>query len=137
MGALLVCWVVFPALLGVLSLGCGSALELLADRRLPDGLLIPAVYAALFVVGLLPLLFSALATLIVPAVVATAFVGLALGQPWRGRALVAPVVVGAIVLLVRGAPVLLNGDPAISGYFKLDDSASSLAFVDRIMQHGR
>src|SRR4051812_20250436 len=137
MGSLLVCWVLFPAVLGLLSLGCGAALELLAGRRLPDDILIPAGFATLIVVASLPLLFSALATLIVPVVVVVAFLGFALGQPWRGRALLAPAVIGAIVLLVHGAPIVFNGEPGVLGYFKLDDSASSLAFVDRLMDHGR
>ena len=38
---------------------------------------------------------------------------------------------------VFAAPVVLSGEPTVAGFIKLDDTATWLAFTDRIMEHGR
>jgi hypothetical protein len=41
------------------------------------------------------------------------------------------------VYAVFAAPFVLTGEPTFGGYIKLDDTATWLAFTDRIMEHGR
>ena len=41
------------------------------------------------------------------------------------------------VFAIYGAPVLLSGDATFSGYIKLDDTATWMAFTDRTMEFGR
>ena len=45
--------------------------------------------------------------------------------------------VGAAIFLFFGAPVILSGEPTFAGYVKLDDTATFLAFTDRVLDHGR
>jgi hypothetical protein len=47
------------------------------------------------------------------------------------------VTVTVAVLLAFGAPVLLSGHPTFAGYIRLDDTASWLGVVDRVMSHSR
>ena len=51
-------------------------------------------------------------------------------EPWALGCAVA-------VFAVYGAPVLLSGDATFSGYIKLDDTATWMAFTDRTMEIGR
>ncbi len=51
MGALLVSWLVFPLVLGGVSLGCGLLLERASGARLPAALLLPSGVAVVIVVG--------------------------------------------------------------------------------------
>ena len=44
-------WLLFPVLLGLISLGWGLALERVAGRRLPGELLLPGGLAAMLVVA--------------------------------------------------------------------------------------
>jgi hypothetical protein len=71
-------------------------------------------------------------------VVVAALVGVACGYPWRGRRPERWVIAAALlVFAVYGAPVVLSGEPTFAGYIKLDDTATWMAFVDRLMDHGR
>ena len=76
---LLVAWLLFPAVLTVLAIGCGLLVDLAAGGRLPLAV-IPAVgFAAIVVVAGFLTLADATAELSVPAVVAIAIAGLAVG----------------------------------------------------------
>jgi hypothetical protein len=135
--ALLICWVVFPLVLGVLCFGCGLGLERLAGIRLPDSLLLPVGLAVVTVLGGLATLTAATAELATPLVIAAAVAGVAVGRPWRqlrvdGWALGC----AAAVFLVFGAPVILSGEATFAGYIKLDDTATWLGITDRAMSHG-
>ncbi len=131
---LLVSWLVFPLLLGAVSLGLGLLLEQLAGSRLPDPLLLPAGLAALIVVSSLAVSLPATARFATPLVAALAVGGFVVGRPRFDRCAVAAAVV---VFLFYGAPVLASGAPTIAGYIKLDDTATFLALTDRVMEHGR
>jgi hypothetical protein len=49
---LVVCWILFPAVLAALSLGCGLLVERVAGIRLPCELLIPTGFAGMIGVTL-------------------------------------------------------------------------------------
>jgi hypothetical protein len=135
--ALLICWVLFPLVLGLLCVGCGLFLEYAAGVRL-GVLLAPAGLAAIVVVAGLATTTEATAKLAVPAVVALAVAGLGLSLPWKRRRLDIWAVVGAVgAFAVYAAPIVLSGRATFAGYIKLDDTATWLAITDRVMQHGR
>ena len=73
---MLVAWLVFPLLLGVLALGCGLLLEQVAGVRLPGALLLPAGLSLVVVAAGLATTTEATAGLATPAVVALAAAGL-------------------------------------------------------------
>ena len=131
-------WIVFPALLLAACLGCGLLLELIFGRRLPGLLLAPAGFAAIVALTDLATATAATAPLATPLVAALALAGIGLTCPWRGRR-PEPWALGAAlaVFAVYAAPVVLSADPTFAGYIKLDDTATWMAFVDRLMQHGR
>lgn len=136
---LVVAWIVFPALLGALCLGCGLAVEGAAGRRLPASLLVPVGFAACVVLGQFTTLGDATAELTAPLLVMVALVGLGLAVTGR-RALRPPValVVGLGVLFaVYAAPVVLSGQTTLAGFIKLDDTATWLTFTDQLMTSGR
>ena len=51
-------------------------------------------------------------------------------DPWA-------VALAGALLLVYGAPVILSGHATFAGYLKLDDTATWLSIVDRLLAHGR
>jgi hypothetical protein len=135
---MLVSWLLFPVLLAALCLGCGLLLEVLAGRRLPGALLAPAGFAVLVVVAGLFASRGETASLATPAVALLALAGFALTYPWTGRRPDRWALAAALgALAVYAAPVVFSGDPTFTGYIRLDDTATWMAFVDRIMEHGR
>src|SRR5436309_8612572 len=107
---LIVCWVVFPLVLGLVGLGCGLVLEALAGVRLPGVLLPSAGLAMVVVVVHFTTLSDATAELSTPAVVALAIVGLALFPPWRRGRLDGWAAASVLfVYAAFAAPVVLSG----------------------------
>jgi hypothetical protein len=135
---LLICWLVFPAVLGALSLGCGLLVERVARNRLPFELLLPTGFATIVGVSLFATLSSTTARLALPAVLALGTVGLVAALGRRGRRIDFWAVAVAVgVFAVFAAPIVLSGDATFAGYVKLDDTATFLAFTDRATEHGR
>ncbi len=145
---MIVSWLLFPLLLTALCLGCGLLLEACVGRRLPGLLLAPAGFATVVVIAAIFTSLGATAPLATPAVLLAALAGLALAcrprggrgvvAPWDGRAPDGWAVAAALgVFAVFAAPVVLSGNPTFAGYIKLDDTATWMAFVDRLMEHGR
>ena len=137
---LLVCWVAFPLLLGVLAQGCGTLVERAAGRALSLGVRIPCGVALMIAVLDLATRSTATAHLAVTAVVAVSALGLALAPPWRWRwrrAHAGALAAAGIVFAVYAAPVVLSGMATWTGYIKLDDTATWLALVDRALSGGR
>jgi hypothetical protein len=136
--SLVVSWLLFPLVLGVLSLGCGLLLEFAASQEIPRTLLLPLGFAAIVVVSLGTTASSATARLTTPVVVALAAAGLCLALPWRprrGGGWAGTTAVATYAAL--GAPVFLSGSATFAGYIKLDDTATWLSFTDRLLEHGR
>jgi hypothetical protein len=135
---LLVAWVAVPAVLAALCLGCGLLVERLAGARLPGAALLPVGLCTIVVAGSFTTATGATAELTTPLVVVLAVAGLVLGRPlaelrpdrWTVAATVA-------VFAIFAAPIVLSGSATFAGYIRLDDTATWLAFTDRIMDHGR
>jgi len=136
--SILAAWVLFPALLLALSIGCGLGLERLSGLRLP-GPLIPATGLAVIVVlGQFLTLSDLTAELTTPLAVTLAVVGIGLG--WRGvreRIDGWAVATALVAYAAFAAPIVLSGDATFAGYIKLDDTATWMALTDRVMEAGR
>lgn len=136
--SMLVAWVVYPLVLGLLCGGLGLLVDLLTGRRLPGTLILPVGFAAMVVVGEFTTATDATAELTMPLILGLAVAGAGLSLPWRfGRPDRPATGIVVAVFLVFGAPVILSGDPTFAGYIKLDDTATWLAMTDRVMEHGR
>jgi hypothetical protein len=123
--------------LGTLLVGCGLALERVAGVELPVALVPPAGLATLAVLTQVTTFTGATARLTTPLVVAVAIVGIGLSRTaWR-RLTPWPAVTAVVTFLAYGATVIASGQPTFAGYIKLDDTASFLALIDRVMAHGR
>jgi hypothetical protein len=132
----LVAWVGLPALLGLGSLGAGLVVEQLAGTQLRAPLLATSGFAAISVIGQFATLTSTTAPLAIPACVAAVVVGFGLGLRKRQTdwwSLAAAIgTYGAYA-----APTAASGQATFAGYIKLDDTATYLAMIDRVMVHGR
>jgi hypothetical protein len=133
-----VTWVLFPLVLGLLSLGCGLLVQAGSGVRLPEGLHAPAGLALIIVVGEAFTKASALAPVTTPLVVALALLGFALARPWATRPRITgwPLLAAVAVYLVYLAPVLLSGEPTFTGFIKLDDTATWMGMTDRVLNAG-
>jgi hypothetical protein len=131
-------WVLFPIVLAALCLGCGLLLEACVGHRLPGLLIAPAGFAVIVVMAGVLTSRGETASLATPVVVLLAIAGAGLAYPWTGRAIDRWALAAALgVFAVYAAPVVLSGHPTFTGYIKLDDTATWMAFVDRVMDHGR
>ena len=135
---MLTAWLVFPLVLVLLSAGCGLLLERVCRIEIPGLLIVPTGFAAIVVMGQLLTLFDATAELATPAAVVLGVLGGGPALIRRTRA-IEPWALGcaALVFLIYGAPILLSGEATFSGYIKLDDTATWMAFTDRTMEFGR
>jgi hypothetical protein len=136
--SLLLAWLVFPLILGTLALGCGLLLERTARITLPGALLLPVGLAVIIVAAQLATLTDATAELATPLVVVLAVAGLAIARPWRSRRLDQWAVAAcAGVFAMFAAPIVLSGAATFADYARISDTATWLAIVDRVMEHGR
>ena len=134
-------WLLAPLVLAVVVCGFGLLAERAAGVRLA-GALVPGLgLSALIAVAGLATMSDATAELAVPACALLAAAGLALGAPWADpRLRVAypwAIGVAAAAFVLYAAPSLLSGQGSITGYIKLDDSATFLAATDHIFSRGR
>jgi hypothetical protein len=135
---MLAAWVLFPLVLAALCFGCGLLLEAALGRRLPGAVLAPVGFAVIVVIVGIFTSRGEIAPLATPVIVVAAIGGVVLGRPWKRWTLDGWAVAAAFaVFAVFAAPVVLSGHPTFTGYIKLDDTATWLAFVDRVMDHGR
>jgi len=140
--ALAAAWVVFPLLLAAVASGWGLLVEWAAGARLPAPLLPGVGLCAL--AAALTLTSATIPDLALAATACGALAGLALrvlspaapggegARSERGAAFAA-----LIAFALLAAPVVLSGAPAVSGYIRLDDSATFLALGDWMLAHGR
>jgi hypothetical protein len=135
---LIVAWVLFPLVLIGLCVGCGLLLGELIGRPLSGLLVAPAGFAVMVVVAGILTARGETAALTTPVVVILALGGAFRTYPWMGRSPDRWALAAALgVFAVYAAPVVLSGNPTFAGYIKLDDTATWMAFVDRLMDHGR
>ncbi len=134
---LLAPWILFPAVLTLLSLGCGLLLEQICGQRISGPLLPAAGLATIIVAGEAATAMDATAELTTPLVLGLAIAGVALSIPWgRGRPNPWEAAAGAGAFAVFAAPVVLSGKATFAGYIKLDDTATWMALTDWVIQHG-
>jgi hypothetical protein len=131
-------WILFPALLALLSLGWGLLVEWLSRARLSGFLLLPVGFAALVVVTRAAMWLDFTAGLGAPLAAVGAVAGLALGlkrvrsprlDRWAAGAALA-------VFVVFAAPIVLSGEATFAGYTVLGDTAVHFVLVDHIGSHG-
>jgi hypothetical protein len=135
---LLLSWAVYPIVWLLVCAGCGLALRS-ASRDWIEPPLVPALgLAGVIVVGEFLTLGDATAQLTMPTVVAMALVGWVLAlrrrRGWPDRW---PFVAAAAAFAILAAPIVLSGQATVAGFIKLDDTATWLAFTDRVVDHGR
>src|SRR5437899_12327199 len=80
---LFLAWIVFPIVLGLLSLGCGLLLETVSGMRLPGALLLPGGFIVISIVVYFAHMSDGTAVLQTPLVVALAIAGYVLSPPWK------------------------------------------------------
>ena len=135
---LLQAWLVFPALLALLSLGLGLLVDRLGGARLPGTLLIPVGLAAIIVIARAAMTWDLTAELGTPLVVIGAVAGLVLGRErvWPLRIDRWAALAAALVFAVFAAPVVLGGSASFAGYTILGDTAVHFVLADRIATDG-
>jgi hypothetical protein len=133
---LVVAWVAFPVVLGLICFGCGLLLEEVTRRRVPALLLMPLGLAVVIVLVQFATISDETAELGVPAAIVAAACGFGLSYPW-GRIDPWAVLAPLLVFAAYAAPVVLAGEATFTGYIKLDDTATWFALTDRVMEHGR
>jgi len=137
-------WILYPALLAALCLGCGLLADRLAATALPRALLLPVGFAAVLVLATLLTVLDATAELAAPALAVAALAGLGLALA-GGRlaalrpsaAWAAPAAAMAIAFAALAAPVVLTGEPGLTGFQRIVDIASQIDFASYLVDHGR
>jgi hypothetical protein len=131
-------WILFPALLALLSLGWGLLIEWLSRARLSGFLLLPAGFAAVIVVTRAAMWLDVTAELGAPLTALGAVAGLVVGwkrvrsprlDRWAAGA-------ALVVFAVFAAPIVLSGSATFAGYTILGDTAVHFVLVDHIGSHG-
>jgi len=135
---LLQAWLVFPALLCLLSLGLGLLVERVGGTRLPGTLLIPTGFAAIIVIARAAMTWDATAELATPLVILAAVAGLVVGRARVWPLRVDPWAAGAALatFALFAAPVVLGGSASFAGYTILGDTAVHFVLADRIASEG-
>ncbi len=136
-------WVLFPAALLAVTTGWGLLVQAAAGGRVPAALLPALGLCALALALTATSRLAPGATLALITTIGGALAGAAL---WVGRrrgieagapaALWPAVLAGLAAFALLAAPVVLSGHPALSGYIRLDDTATFLALADWVLAHG-
>jgi hypothetical protein len=136
---LIVAWLAFPLLLGLLGVGCGLLVERTAAIRLPGVLLAPLGFALIVVLSQIVTYWDATAELATLLVVAAAIAGIAMSRERLRTVRIdrwAAAAAGA-VFGIFAAPVVLSGQATFAGYTLLGDTSIHFSLIDHVMEHGR
>jgi len=135
---LLLCWLVAPAALLLVTIGLSLLLERLTGLALPWAVRPALGLAVAIVIAQFGTAADATAELTLPAIVIVSLVGLVVGRrvPER-RPGGAEVGVAVAVFLLYASPFLIIGEATLAGYIKLDDTATWLALTDHVFEFGR
>lgn len=134
--SLVVSWLLFPLVFAALAFGCGLLVEAASGVKLPFALLLPVGFALIVCVAQFATMFGTTSSFASPGVVACAVIGAAL-SPSRLRPRGWPLAAAGLAYAAYAAPTVLSGRATFAGYIKLDDTATYLAMLDRVMTHGR
>ena len=136
--SIFICWVLFPIVFCLLSLGCRLLVQWVSGARMAGVLLLPVGYATIVVASQCTTYFDATTFLTTPLVIVLAVAGLALGarelRPVRRD--LWPATTGLGVFCVYAAPVVLSGHATFLGYTLLGDTSIHFVLIDRVMSHG-
>jgi hypothetical protein len=135
---LLLCWLVAPAGLLLVTVGQSLLVERLSGITLPWTLRPALGLAVAIVLAQFGTATDATAELTLPAILIVSLAGLVVGRklPER-RPEGAEVGVAVVVFLLFASPFLIIGDATLAGYIKLDDTATWLALTDHVFEFGR
>jgi hypothetical protein len=150
MGTFFLSWLVAPALLLVISMGCGMLVGRLAERTgtprgdaFPGVLVVPVGFALCVLIASLVTNWEATAPLAGVAPVVVAIVGFVVGRQrlagwWAGRrSVIWPFVAGFLPFGSVAAPVFFTGKVGVSGFTKITDLGHQLAFIEYLRTDGR
>ena len=133
---LIVSWLLFPLLLAALCGGCGLLADRLLGASVPGALVGGLGLALIIVIAQFTTLGETTAPLTTPLIGVLALAGLILGHARLPRIDRGALAAALLVFAVYAAPIVLSGEATIAGFIKLDDTATWLAFSDRIIDHG-
>ncbi len=145
-GVFLLAWVVFPALMLVLSVGAGLVVRRLAgSAAVPNLLVVPAGLAVLVVVCGAFCYYASLAPLAGPACVVVAVIGLVLARKSLRRLITRKasgtdwwaVAAAFGAWAVVAAPVVLSGKPGFTGYARIVDTSFEFDLSAHFASSGR
>ncbi len=135
---LLLCWLVAPAGLILVSVGLSFLVERVTNFTV-SWLVRPSLGLAVAVtLAQFGTASDSTAELTIPAILLLAVIGLILGARTEERMdLRWPVGAALAVFLVYAAPIVASGEPTWAGIVKLDDTATWLALADHTFEYGR
>ena len=135
---LLLCWLVAPAGLLLMTVGLSLLAERLAGFALPWTLRPAFGLAIAIVIAQFGTATEATAELTLPAILLIALVGLVVGRGVpEGRPSRPEVGVAVAVFLLYASPFLIIGEATLAGYIKLDDSVTWMGLTDHVFEFGR
>ena len=134
----ILCWLMVPAVVVVLSIGLGLLAQWAARTPMSGPVVVAMGMSALVVLATLLTTLSVTVALSGPLVLALAGAGWVLGWPsmrWHsGRTW--PSLAALAAFICYAAPVALSGGVSWAGFIKLDDSATWMALGDRLASAG-
>jgi hypothetical protein len=135
---LLLCWLVAPAGLLLVTVGLSLLVERLTELSLPWSVRPALGLAMAMVLAQFGTATEATAKLTLPAILLLGLLGLVLGRrvPTR-RPGGSEAVLAAAVFLLYASPFLVIGEATLAGYIKLDDTATWLGITDHVFELGR
>lgn len=135
---LLLCWLIAPAALLLVTIGLSLLVERLTGFVLPWAVRPALGLAIAIVIAQFGTATDATAEMTLPAIIIVSLAGLVVGRkvPQR-RPDSAEVGVGVAVFLLYASPFLIIGEATLAGYIKLDDTATWLALTDHVFEFGR
>lgn len=143
MASFLHTWLLFPAVLLVIFLGCGLVITRLAGAPSSRLLLLPLGFAGAVVVATALTWQDVTSELAAPALALLTVLGLFLGRAQlRGLAAVRrtaiwPALAFLIPALAIAAPVLPTGEPGFTGYGRIIDIGHQFDYTSHVLDNGQ
>ena len=141
--SLLFSWLLAPAAMALVFLGCGLLLRRASAHTVPGALVLPLGFALVLALSGLMTSFELTAGWAAAVFVPLALIGLfvggrdlaALGR--RRRAVLWPALAALLAFTVVAAPLVLSGSPTFTGYTRIVDIAHQWELSDHLVNEGR